>query len=92
MSVRQRDGRRREREPGRRVVAEEERRPRRREEPEAGADRQERRRREREVTYREEPDVQEAVRPARTRKAKNFLLDDDEFEFEFLNMDDKDLR
>lgn len=25
------------------------------------------------------------------RKAKNFLLDDDEFEFEFLNMDDKDL-
>lgn len=24
-------------------------------------------------------------------KAKNFLLDDDEFEFEFLNMDDKDL-
>lgn len=82
----------REREPGRRAVAEEERRPRRREEPEAGADRQERRRREREVTYREEPDVQEAVRPTRTRKAKNFLLDDDEFEFEFLNMDDKDLK
>ncbi|MCH5259819.1 MAG: SH3 domain-containing protein [Lachnospiraceae bacterium] len=25
------------------------------------------------------------------RKTKNFLLDDDEFEFEFLNMDDKDL-
>lgn len=25
------------------------------------------------------------------RKAKNFLLDDDEFEFEFLNMDDKDI-
>ena len=25
------------------------------------------------------------------RKSKNFLLDDDEFEFEFLNMDDKDL-
>lgn len=25
------------------------------------------------------------------RKAKNFLMDDDEFEFEFLNMDDKDL-
>lgn len=25
------------------------------------------------------------------RKAQNFLLDDDEFEFEFLNMDDKDL-
>ncbi len=80
----------REREPRRRVSAEEERRPRRREE--AGADRQERRRREREVTYREEPDVEEAVRPARPRRAKNFLLDDDEFEFEFLNMDDKDLK
>lgn len=26
-----------------------------------------------------------------SRKAQNFLLDDDEFEFEFLNMDDKDL-
>ena len=52
----------------------------------------ERRRREREVTYREEPDTEEAVRPARARKAKNFLLDDDEFEFEFLNMDDKDLK
>lgn len=25
------------------------------------------------------------------RKSQNFLLDDDEFEFEFLNMDDKDL-
>ncbi len=80
----------REREAGRRAPADEERRPRRREE--AGADMPERRRREREVTYREEPDTEEAVRPARTRKAKNFLLDDDEFEFEFLNMDDKDLK
>lgn len=79
----------RAREPGRRASAEEERRPRRREE---AADGQERRRREREVTYREEPDAEEAVRPAKTRKAKNFLLDDDEFEFEFLNMDDKDLK
>lgn len=79
----------RAREPGRRASAEEERRPRRREE---AADGQERRRREREVTYREEPDAEEAVRPARARKAKNFLLDDDEFEFEFLNMDDKDLK
>ena len=26
-----------------------------------------------------------------SRKAQNFLVDDDEFEFEFLNMDDKDL-
>ena len=80
----------REREAGRRAPADEERRPRRREE--AGADMPERRRREREVTYREEADTEEAVRPARTRKAKNFLLDDDEFEFEFLNMDDKDLK
>lgn len=31
------------------------------------------------------------VKPAPKRKAKNFLLDDDDFEFEFLNMDDKDL-
>ena len=82
----------REKEPGRRATAEEGRRPRRREEAGAGADRQERRRREREVTYREEPDTEEPVRPAKARKAKNFLLDDDEFEFEFLNMDDKDLK
>lgn len=59
----------------------------------AGMDRQrERRRTDREVTYNEEPAVEENIRPARTRKAKNFLLDDDEFEFEFLNMDDKDLK
>lgn len=83
----------RERESGRRAAADEERRPRRKESAGAGADRQqERRRREREVSYREEPDAEEAVRPARARKAKNFLLDDDEFEFEFLNMDDKDLK
>ena len=82
----------REREPGRRAAADEDRRPRRREEAGARADMPERRRREREVTYREEPDTEEAVRPARARKAKNFLLDDDEFEFEFLNMDDKDLK
>lgn len=53
------------------------------------SERPERARREREVTYQEEP---EAVRPAPKRKTKNFLLDDDEFEFEFLNMDDKDMR
>ena len=81
-----------EKESGRRAPAEEVRRSRGREDAGAGTDRQERRRREREVTYREEPDTEEAVRPARTRKAKNFLLDDDEFEFEFLNMDDKDLK
>ena len=52
-------------------------------------ERSERVKREREVRYQEEP---EAVRPASKRKTKNFLMDDDEFEFEFLNMDDKDLR
>ena len=31
------------------------------------------------------------VKKAPARKAQNFLVDDDEFEFEFLNMDDKDL-
>lgn len=45
-----------------------------------------------EVTYEEEPDVKSAVKAEAKRKAKNFLLDDDDFEFEFLNMDDKDLR
>ena len=44
------------------------------------------------MTYSEEPAVEENIRPVRPRKAKNFLLDDDEFEFEFLNMDDKDLK
>lgn len=41
-----------------------------------------------------EEDEEAGERPAGTsqkRKTKNFLLDDDEFEFEFLNMDDKDL-
>ena len=45
-----------------------------------------------EVTYEEEPDVKPAAKAEAKRKAKNFLLDDDDFEFEFLNMDDKDLR
>lgn len=31
------------------------------------------------------------VKKPAQRKAQNFLVDDDEFEFEFLNMDDKDL-
>lgn len=43
-----------------------------------------------EVTYEEEPDVKVPVKTAPKRKAKNFLIDDDDFEFEFLNMDDKD--
>ena len=33
----------------------------------------------------------EGTRRAAPRKPQNFLVDDDEFEFEFLNMDDKDL-
>lgn len=36
-------------------------------------------------------EMQARVKPVPKRKAKNFLLDDDEFEFEFLNMDDKDI-
>ena len=31
------------------------------------------------------------VKKPAPRKTQNFLVDDDEFEFEFLNMDDKDL-
>lgn len=45
-----------------------------------------------EVTYQEEPDAKVAVKTAPKRKAKNFLIDDDDFEFEFLNMDEKDLQ
>ena len=86
----------RERQERRRTAAErEEKTVRRRESAEQPrkerSDRSERARREREVTYQEEPEV-EAVRPASKRKTKNFLLDDDEFEFEFLNMDDKDMK
>lgn len=33
----------------------------------------------------------QTVKKTSQRKAQNFLVDDDEFEFEFLNMDDKDL-
>lgn len=45
-----------------------------------------------EITYQEEPDVKVPVKTAPKRKARNFLIDDDDFEFEFLNMDDKDLK
>lgn len=44
----------------------------------------------REVEYHEDEAGSAPVQTAPKRKAKNFLLDDDEFEFEFLNMDDKD--
>ena len=40
---------------------------------------------------RKEADAKEPARKPAARKAQNFLIDDDEFEFEFLNMDDKDL-
>ena len=36
-----------------------------------------------EVTYEEEPETQ--IKPAPKKKAKNFMIDDEEFEFEFLN-------
>lgn len=60
------------------------RRPENDEDTEA-AERQARRRAAREA--REEEDT---ARSAPKRKTKNFLLDDDEFEFEFLSMDDRD--
>ena len=44
---------------------------------------------EREVEYHEDEAESIPVKTARKRKTKNFLLDDDEFEFEFLNMEDK---
>ncbi len=40
-----------------------------------------------EVTYEE---TEATVKSAPKRKAKNFLIDDDDFEFEFLNISDKD--
>ena len=36
-----------------------------------------------------EPGRPVVSKPQTKRKAKNFLIDDDEFEFEFLNMDDR---
>lgn len=45
----------------------------------------------RETEGRREPSGESRPKPAPKRKPKNFLVDDDEFEFEFLNMDDKDL-
>ena len=45
----------------------------------------------RERSYEDNPSQDRAAKSAPKRKSKNFLLDDDEFEFEFLNMEDKDL-
>ncbi len=86
-SRRERDRETEERPSGRRASEGEERPARRRED---GEERPARRRRE--GDYEREQGAQENARPAKARKAKNFLLDDDEFEFEFLNMDDKDLK
>lgn len=44
-----------------------------------------------EVEYRDDGSENIAADVTPKRKAKNFLLDDDEFEFEFLNMEDKGL-
>lgn len=68
---------------------------RRRRRPENGGDteaaeRQARRRAAREMRERDEREEEDTVRSAPKRKTKNFLLDDDEFEFEFLSMDDRD--
>lgn len=41
-----------------------------------------------EVTYEEEPAGQ--IKPAPKKKAKNFMLEDEEFEFEFLNVKNRD--
>lgn len=49
------------------------------------------RRTSRERAYGEEEAQERSVKTAPKRRSKNFLLDDDEFEFEFLNMEDKDL-
>lgn len=69
--------------------------PVRRRRPENGGDteaaeRQARRRAAREMRERDEREEEDTVRSAPKRKTKNFLLDDDEFEFEFLSMDDRD--
>lgn len=81
----------------RRVVEEEtpSRRRRRAEEEEETPSRRRRRAEEEETPSRrrrrmeEEEAPKPAANTATKRKAKNFLLDDEEFEFEFLNMDDK---
>lgn len=54
------------------------------------AERQARPKKEAEPEVRAAERKETAKKPA-ARKSQNFLVDDDEFEFEFLNMDDKDL-
>lgn len=63
-------------------------RRRRRTENEEEAEAEQRQARRRQM--REEREEEEASRNAPKRKTKNFLLDDDEFEFEFLSMDDRE--
>lgn len=69
----------------RRAEEEEEAQPRRRRRAEEEEETPSRRRR----RVEEEETAKPAANTAAKRKAKNFLLDDEEFEFEFLNMDDK---
>ena len=66
---------------------EEEETPRRRR---SRADEEETAKRRRRMEDEEQAEERPAAAPQK-RKTKNFLLDDDEFEFEFLNMEDKDL-
>ena len=65
---------------------EEERRPRRRSTQTSSRDRDRAPRRR--VEYDEDDDIRVDTAPKKS-KPKNFMLDDDDFEFEFLNMDDK---
>ena len=68
-------------------------------EPEESTERRRRRTEEEDAAVRRRRRMEEdetgadiaADKSAPKRKSKNFLLDDDEFEFEFLNMDDKNL-
>ncbi len=72
--------------------AEEDRPVRRREAPETDVRRRNSERRTPgERSYEADQMLDRGVKAPSKRKAKNFLLDDDEFEFEFLNMEDKDL-
>ncbi len=79
--------------------AEEEERPRRQERSSRGSRSEEQERPVRREREREEnserrgraSDEGESTVRKPSRKSQNFLTDDDEFEFEFLNMDDKDL-
>lgn len=65
---------------------------RRRRRPENNEDNEaaERQARRRQVRERDDREEEEVPKVASKRKTKNFLLDDDEFEFEFLSMEDRE--